>query len=53
MTSGLLSSARAHRFLTVARFPHHLEAVSFREQGADPLAHDDMVVDNQNTHTRV
>ena len=52
MTSGLGLLGAQHRFLPVVGFPHHLEAVGFREQGADTLAHDGMVVDNQNTNTR-
>ena len=53
MTSGSGLLGAQHRFLPVARLPHHLEAVGFREQGADTLAHDGMVVNNQDTNARL
>ena len=51
MTSGWVSCGAQHRFLPVVRFPHHLEATGFREQGTNALAHDGMVVDNQDTNS--
>jgi len=52
MTSGCSLWAHQHRLLPGTWLPHDLEAAGFREQGADTLAHDGMVVDNQEIQQR-
>ena len=53
MTSGWVSSARQHRFLPVGRFRNDLESTGFGEQGPDALAHNGMIVGNQDSNHNV
>ena len=50
MTSGWVSSGAQHRFLPVGRFRNDLKSTGFGQQGTNALAHNGMIVNNQNSN---